>query len=96
LLIEEEFAEVSCGEVKDFGPVKTVFQLKPGLMLVARGDVGVQARVGGADKADETKCVGVREAGLAGLNAEFQGRVVLNPRALGEVEIFIGDIHFDF
>jgi len=35
----------------------------------------------------------MREAGLARLNGDFQGRIMLDPVALGLIEVFVGDGH---
>ena len=97
IAVEEDFAEVGGAGVEEVGPVEAVFAGEVGSALVAGDDVGIEAGVGGADEEDEAEAVGVGEAGLAGFDAEFERGVVVNPVALGEIEVFVeGNAHANF
>ncbi len=76
---EEDFAEVGGADVEEIGPVAAIIELKAGLAKVAGGDKGVEAGVFGADEADEAEAVGVGETGLAGLDADFEWGIVIDP-----------------
>jgi hypothetical protein len=91
--IEHELAELGGAALEELGPAEAVLELEAGLLLVAGGDVGVEACGGGADEEDEAEGVGVGEADLAGFDGDFERGVVVDPEALGEVEILVEVLH---
>ena len=92
--VEEDFAAVGESDFHKLCPVTAIIELNAGLGLVARGDEGVEASTFGAYKDDQAIAVAPGEAGLAGFDADFQGRIVFDPEALGFVEEFGWGTHF--
>ena len=69
-------------------PLRVVARLRPLPHQVdVVDDVDIEAGVSGAGEKDEAIGVGVRETGLAGFDAELEGRIVLDPGDLGGVEV---------
>ena len=75
-----------------------VFEVQSGLNEVAGGDVSVQAGFFDADEEDQAEGVGIGEAGLAGFDKDLERGIVLDPKALGVVEVGVEGVHgiFDF
>jgi hypothetical protein len=91
--IEEKSAEILGGDVHEFSPVKAIFELEFGLELIAGRNEGIETRVVEADETDEAIGVAIGKTNLAGFDGEFEGGLVLDPIALGGVEVGGWGVH---
>ena len=88
-MFDQFFTEIVSADLVELGPTSTVFEVKPGLGCVARGDPDIVTGIVGAGFHDGV--VGVNEGGadLAGFLHDFERGFVFEPVALEWEEVFL-------
>ncbi len=88
-MFDEFFAEIASADLVVFGPASAVFEVEPGLGLIARGNPDIVASVLGAGFHDGVVSINEGGADLAGFLHDFESGFVVEPIALEREEVFL-------